>query len=99
MNDAVQTSGSSADQLRDQAIHSLKKKQAFKKTLIVYLLVNALLIAIWALTRDDGDGFWPIWVIGGWGIGLAFQAYDAYGRRATISEDQISREMSKLRGG
>jgi hypothetical protein len=36
-------------------------------------------------------------VIGGWGIGLAFQAYDAYGRRRTIGEDQIASEMQKLR--
>jgi hypothetical protein len=36
-------------------------------------------------------------VIGGWGIGLAFQAYDAYGRRRTVSEDQIASEMQRLR--
>ena len=32
-------------------------------------MVNAFLIGVWALT---GHGyFWPAWVLGGWGIGLA----------------------------
>lgn len=83
--------------LRDRAIHSLKKKEAFKRTLLAYVMVNAFLIGIWALS--DSDHFWPIWVIGGWGIGLAFQAYDAYGtRREGITEDDISREMDRLKG-
>jgi hypothetical protein len=97
MNDEVQVAGSDPDELRERAIRSLKKKAAFKKTLLVYLLVNALLVAIWAL--DDDGYFWPIWVIGGWGIGIAFQAYDAYGRSGALSEDQVAREMERLRGG
>jgi hypothetical protein len=59
------------------------------------VVVNALLVGIWALT--GADYFWPIWVIGGWGIGLAFQAYGAYGRRREISEDQVAREMQRLK--
>ncbi len=86
------------DELRQQAIQRLRKKDAFKKTLVAYLLVNAFLILIWALTDSD-SGFWPIWVIGGWGIGLAFQAYDAYGHSGVTSEDRISSEMDRLRGG
>jgi hypothetical protein len=86
------------DELRKQAIASLKKKENFKKSLAAYVVINLLLVAVWAFTADDGDGFWPIWVIGGWGIGLAFQAYDAYGRRGSVSESQISEEMNRLRG-
>ncbi|TML41221.1 MAG: DUF1707 domain-containing protein [Actinobacteria bacterium] len=37
-----------------------------------YLVINAMLIVIWALT---GAGyFWPIWPILGWGAGLALAA-------------------------
>ena len=46
--------------------------QRFKTHLTLYLLVNVLLIGIWAAS---GAGyFWPIWPILGWGIGLAAHA-------------------------
>ncbi len=99
-DDEIQVAATSEDELRKQAIASLKKKENFKKSLAAYVIVNAFLIGVWALTHDDGDGsgFWPIWVIGFWGIGLAFQAWDAYGRRSTVSEGQISEEMQRIRG-
>jgi hypothetical protein len=86
----------SEDELRKQAIGSIKKKQAFKTSLIAYVLVNAFLIGIWAVS--DSDNFWPIWVIAFWGLGLAFQAWDAYGKRHTVSEAEISEEMNRIRG-
>jgi 2TM domain len=84
------------DQLRDEAIHRLKKKRDFKMHLLMYVLINALLVGIWALS--GGDFFWPIFVIGGWGIGLVANAWDVYGRKP-ISEDEIRRETERLRGG
>lgn len=96
-DDDLRVLGSSEDELREQAIDSLKRKQAFRNSLISYVLVNAVLVVIWAVS---GSGyFWPVWVIGGWGIGLAFQAYHAYGRSDTVTEAQVSEEMDKLRGG
>jgi hypothetical protein len=97
MSDDEQIAVTSDDDLRKQAMASLKKKDAFKKTLVAYVLVNLFLVGIWALS--DAGYFWPVWVIGGWGLGLAFQAYDAYGHRPTVTEDEISREMERLRGG
>jgi class 3 adenylate cyclase len=44
-------------------------RQSFKTHLTFYLLVNALLIGIWA--AGGGGNFWPVWVILGWGIGVA----------------------------
>jgi eukaryotic-like serine/threonine-protein kinase len=43
--------------------------QSFKTHLTVYVLVNVLLIGIWA--ASGGGYFWPVWPILGWGIGLA----------------------------
>jgi hypothetical protein len=94
-DDDIQVAGSSPEQLRDQAIQSLKKKAHFRASLAAYVIVNLFLIGIWAIS--DSDSFWPIWVIGAWGLGLAFQAYGTYGRPQTISEDQISKEMNRLR--
>jgi 2TM domain len=96
-DDDIQVAGSSEEELRKQAISSLKRKQQFRTSLIAYVIVNLLLVGIWAVS--GGDYFWPVWVIGGWGIGLAFQAYDAYGRRSTVSESDISEEMNRIRSG
>jgi 2TM domain len=96
-DDDLQVSGTSEEELRKQAISSLKKKENFKRSLAAYVIVNAILIVIWAVS--DADSFWPIWVIGGWGLGLAFQAYDAFGRRSTVSEAKVSEEMNRIRSG
>jgi hypothetical protein len=96
-DDEIQDAGTSEEEIRKQAIDSIKRKRAFQQTLFAYLLINALLIGVWALS---GQGyFWPAWVIGGWGIGLGFQAYDAYRRRRSISEVEIQREAQRIRGG
>jgi len=42
--------------------------------------------------------FWPIFPILGWGIGVAANAWDVYGRKP-ISEDEIRCEAERLRGG
>lgn len=78
--------------LREEALTSLKKKQGFRVHLVTYLAVNALLIVIWAFT---GGPFWPAFVIGGWGIGLAANAWDVYGR-SPITEADIEAEAARL---
>jgi 2TM domain-containing protein len=82
------------EELRAAAVRSVKEKQDFRGHLVAYLLVNALLVGIWAVT--GADFFWPIFPILGWGIGIAFHAWDVYGRRP-VSEDRIREEMERLR--
>jgi hypothetical protein len=80
--------------LRDRAIKRLKKQRDFRGHMLVYALVNAFLVAIWALT---GAGFfWPIFPIVGWGIGVVMNAWDVY-RSDDFGEDQIRREMDRIR--
>src|SRR3954465_9033041 len=45
----------------------------------VYILVNLLLIGIWA--ASGGGYFWPIWPILGWGIGVGCPAAPLLARR------------------
>jgi hypothetical protein len=82
------------DALREAAVARLRKKRDFAMHALIYLLVNGFLVVIWAVT--GGDFFWPIFPIAGWGIGLAANAWDVYGRRP-ISESEIRREMERLR--
>jgi 2TM domain-containing protein len=81
--------------LREQAVARLKKKRDFRSHLFIYLAVNAVLVVIWAVT--SGGFFWPIFPILGWGVGVAANAWDVYGRKP-ISEDEIRREADRLRG-
>lgn len=88
--------GASDEELRKRALDRLRKKRDFRTHLFMYVLVNAALVAIWALT--GADFFWPIFVILGWGIGLVGNAWDVYFRRE-ITEEEIRREAQRLRGG
>jgi hypothetical protein len=89
---------SSEEQLRKEAVASLNRKRAFKQSAVSYVVVNLLLVVIWAVDGTD-TFFWPIFVIAGWGTFLAIQGYAAYGQRQSITEEDISSEMNRLRGG
>ena len=74
--------------------------RACGSTLTVYVVVNVMLVAIWA--ASGGGYFWPIWPILGWGIGLGCHAApllagvgtrrvpDACARPSTIDEVEAS---------
>jgi len=84
---------SNDDSLRKEALERITKRRDFGAHLLAYVAVNALLVAIWAIT---GAGFfWPIFPIMGWGIGVAFHALDTY--RGEPTETEISAEMNKIR--
>jgi hypothetical protein len=83
------------EDLRNAAVERLKKKREFYQHLLAYVLVNAFLVGLWALVSDGGF-FWPVFSILGWGIGLAFHAWETFSWPA-FSEEKIRREMDKLR--
>lgn len=59
---------------------------------IVYVVVNSFFVGMWWFT---GAGyFWPAWILGGWGIGLALNAWDVLFRRP-ITEAEIERELRR----
>jgi hypothetical protein len=78
----------------DQARARLIRKRKFHGDVVVYVLVNAFLIGIWAF---NGFGaFWPGWVLAGWGVLLVLDGWDAYYRH-DVTEEEIQREMQKPR--
>jgi hypothetical protein len=81
--------------LREEAMRRLKGRRDFQAHLLAYVLVNTLLWAIWAVT-DLGGFPWPIFPTLGWGIGVAFNAWDVYVRRP-ITESDVERELERLR--
>jgi len=78
---------------REAAVKRLKAKRDFKTHVATYLIVNTMLVVIWAVAGGGGY-FWPIWPILGWGIGLVLDGWRVYFQRP-ISEDEIRREMER----
>jgi len=82
---------------REDALERVKAIRACMGGLAAYVIVNVFLWILWALTKGDGGGGtppWPIWVTVGWGIGMAFGAWNVYGRKP-ITEAEIDKEMSR----
>ncbi len=72
------------------------RKTSFYRTLAAYVIVS---ISLWAVAFLTNGGWWPAWVMLGWGIGLAWQAYDAFGLRNTEYDRRrmIEEEMRRSR--
>lgn len=54
-------------------------RRSFHTHLRLYLLVNVLLVGIWA--ASGGGYFWPVWPMLGWGVGLAAHGAPLLGNR------------------
>ena len=76
------------------AIERIEAKRGFGRHATVYVAVNFLLIAIWAITSRGY--FWPIWPMLGWGVGLGMNYWSVFLRKP-ISDDEIRRELEKGR--
>ena len=85
--------------LRELAVMRLKEKRDFKMHLILYVLVNIILFVIWlVIALVEGAWFpWFLFSLGGWGLGLGMHAWMVYGGRE-VTDEQVAREMEKLRG-
>jgi hypothetical protein len=77
----------------DQAVTQLKKRRDFHAHLLVYVLFNAFLVAIWAVIGVHWF-FWPIFPIAGWSIGVVMNAWDVYWRHP-ITEADIQHEIER----
>jgi hypothetical protein len=85
------------DRLRNQAIRNLRRRAAFKIHLLVYVLVNTLLIAIWAVVGIASGVWFPWWVFPllGWGIRVALHGWTTY-HADLLSEERIRAEMDRI---
>jgi 2TM domain len=85
---SVETTGDTA---RAQARKRVEKRRNLQGGFVAYVVVNAFLIGIWAVS---GRGyFWPGWVLGGWGIGMVLGLWDYV--RGPVTEADIDKELRK----
>jgi hypothetical protein len=81
---------------REEALASLKARRDFYAHLVTFVVVNAAVWVIWAVT---GSGYpWPAWLTGFWGFGLALDAWRVFFRRP-ITEADVDREVQRLHPG
>jgi hypothetical protein len=88
------------EQPRDEKLWRIARRRAeFRKSLYSYIFVNGFFWAIWWFTtgRLGNFGFpWPVWVMLGWGVGLAKQYYDAYhGDKEFVAEKEYEKLKRK----
>ncbi len=84
---------------KDERLWKIARKRAeFKKSLYGYIVVNIFLWGIWWFIQGKDSGYrgypWPIWVMLGWGLGLAFQYFKAYNGD---KEDLANQEYERLK--
>ncbi len=77
---------------REAARRRVQAKRDFGSHLVAYVVINALLVGIWAIT--GGGYFWPAWVMGCWGAGLILHAWDVYWRRP-VTEADVTEELRR----
>ena len=86
----------SEGQVYKQAKKRVEKKKWFFLHLSVYIVVNIVLVLIWAFLA--GGGFpWFVFSLGGWAIGLLFHClwvFDFFGKSDRTA---IEKEAEKIR--
>ena len=90
----------SEEEIYQQARKRVEEKKGFFTHLAVYIVVNIMLVLIWAFA--SGGGYpWFIWPLGGWGIGLLFDFLRVFvfSKHTDWERREVEKEAEKLRKG
>ena len=87
----------SEDEIYEQASQKVRERKRFYGGLVTYLIVNAVLIVIWALS---GRGYpWFLWPLGIWGafvLGHGLRIF-VFGEKS--DHEAIEKEVEKIKKG
>lgn len=99
--------------LRQEAIRQIERRRKLQAHVLGYVLLNAVLIAIWTITEYQNAGGWPTgfrtgrmnhdwdpWIVYpliGTTVGLAVHWWTTIGRKAP-TEHEVVRKIAELRG-
>jgi hypothetical protein len=84
------------DEIRELAAKRVRARLGFFTHLIVYLIVNAILVSVWA-TFTRGILFWPAFTMAGWGIGLILHGFNVFVSHGQWEENEIEKEVRRLK--
>ena len=105
---AVASNGGLSEEIREQAVERLNKKREFHAHVLVYVLVNALMVGIWAILSGVHSDFWPAYLMVIWGFWIGMDAMELYlpspirfvtellYARKPLSDRQVRREAVRL---
>jgi hypothetical protein len=77
--------------VRASARKRIEKRRNLQGGLVAYVVVNAFLVAVWAMT--GGGYFWPAWIIAGWGAGMLLGLWDYL--RGPVTEADVDDELRR----
>jgi hypothetical protein len=88
-------------QMSDEAVYEearkrVKAKTKFYKNVIVYVIVNATLVLVWAFPAGGGYP-WFLWVLGFWGLALLLDFFDAFVWQTRMSKGAIEKEAERIK--
>ncbi len=86
----------SDDDLRRAAEKRLRAKATFWRTALLFVIIWAVLVVVWAVT--GAGSFWPMWAILGMGIALAFMAWGTFRPASGPTSEQIDAEVRRMKG-
>ncbi len=88
----------SEKELYEAAKKRVEEKRGFFNHLAVYIIVNAMLVLIWAF--PSGGGYpWFLFPLGGWGIGITFHFLGVFvsSGKSDWERRAVDREMEKMK--
>ncbi len=91
------TTGMSEEEIYRQARKRVEEKKGFYVHFAVYIIVNIILVIIWAAT---GAGYpWFLFPLGGWGIGILFHFLGVFvfSRQTDWERRAVEKEAERLR--
>ncbi len=85
------------DEIYRLAMLRVEEKKGFIVDLISYIVINTLLVVIWAVTWRGYP--WFIWPMMGWGVGVVFHFLGVFvfNHPTGWEKRELEKEMDKLR--
>lgn len=89
----VEETNAEIDPTRAAARKRIEKRRGLQGGMVAYVVINAFLVMVWALT---GAGyFWPAWIIAGWGVGMLLGLWDYL--RGPVTDADVDAELRRIR--
>lgn len=87
----------SEEQIYEEASKRVKDRKRFYGGLATYLIVNAVLVVIWALS---GQGYpWFLWPLGIWGVFVLGDYLRVFVFGKGSDQQAIEKEVDKMKRG